>query len=258
MPSEIPPPGIPLMGNIFDVSPNNTWGSLDNLAKKSMCWGGHQIVFIGSVALLEELCDQTRFRKCVMGPVVAAVHDSLFTAYDHEKSWGIAHRIIMPPLTQEATDSPTIFNDMVEVVGDLTKKWSFAPKQCIKATEDLGLLLLAPATPRKRFSDEGLEIGGSLRRGDDGGDEANARLLSIGFISTDFPGKRAPCVPPIPRREKLEDSQIIDEVVTIFIGAATAANPVSYALYYLELDGKDYQLHSNGAFSIKPQGVHVL
>ena len=28
------PPGIPVLGNIFDVSPNNTWSSLNKLAKK--------------------------------------------------------------------------------------------------------------------------------------------------------------------------------------------------------------------------------
>lgn len=33
--------------------------------------------------------------------------------------------------------------------------------------------------------------------------------------------------------EKLSESRIIDEVVTMFIGAATSANLVSYALYYL-------------------------
>jgi hypothetical protein len=35
MPSPIPqPPGIPLLGNIFDVDPNNTWVSLKKLAEK--------------------------------------------------------------------------------------------------------------------------------------------------------------------------------------------------------------------------------
>jgi hypothetical protein len=30
------PPGVPLLGNIFDVNPSNTWGSLNKLAAK---WG---------------------------------------------------------------------------------------------------------------------------------------------------------------------------------------------------------------------------
>jgi hypothetical protein len=69
------------------------------------------------------------------------VHDSLFTAYDNEKSWGIAHRITKPHVTQEATDAA--FNDMTEVVPDLVKKWSSGTKQRVKATADLDLLLLA-------------------------------------------------------------------------------------------------------------------
>jgi hypothetical protein len=28
------PPGVPLLGNIFDVDPNNTWTSLNRLAEK--------------------------------------------------------------------------------------------------------------------------------------------------------------------------------------------------------------------------------
>lgn len=33
MPTEIPsPPGIPILGNVFDVNPNDTWTSLNKLA----------------------------------------------------------------------------------------------------------------------------------------------------------------------------------------------------------------------------------
>lgn len=35
MPNEIPaPPGVPILGNIFDVNPNETWNSLNKLAKE--------------------------------------------------------------------------------------------------------------------------------------------------------------------------------------------------------------------------------
>jgi hypothetical protein len=35
MPTEIPgPPGVPLLGNVFDVNPNETWNSLNKLAKQ--------------------------------------------------------------------------------------------------------------------------------------------------------------------------------------------------------------------------------
>ncbi len=39
MSSPIPqPPGVPLLGNIFDVDPNNTWWSLKTLAEKYGEW----------------------------------------------------------------------------------------------------------------------------------------------------------------------------------------------------------------------------
>lgn len=42
MPNEIPsPPGVPILGNIFDINPNETWNSLNKLAKEygRLCLG---------------------------------------------------------------------------------------------------------------------------------------------------------------------------------------------------------------------------
>ncbi|KAI1419004.1 cytochrome P450 [Xylaria sp. FL1777] len=123
------PPGLPLLGNIKDVDPNNTWWSLKKLAEK---YGeifqikvlGKPIVFVAGAALAEELCDEKRFRKFVGGPIVEiryTVHDALFTAFDNEPSWGIAHRIIAPKLSPSAlTDS---FNEMRDITNELLEKW---------------------------------------------------------------------------------------------------------------------------------------
>ena len=298
MPTKIPgPPGIPLLGNVFDIDPNETWNSLNKLAKQygmtavhgprqylvptsnlSFLKGsifkinalGHEIVFIGSVALLEEICDETRFRKCVTGPVVEiryAVNDSLFTAYDHEKSWGIAHRIMMPHLTQSATDN--LFGDMAEVIPDLTKKWSAGTKTRTLLTNDLDRLLLASCM-QSFFNQrvhvlEGTEppmisaMAGATM-------EAMKRPARPKFLTRllyqrrfekdtktmrDFAAqviKTRREQPETARKdildammngadpesgEKLSESQIIDEIISIFIGAATAPNLISYALYYL-------------------------
>ncbi|KAM0285829.1 hypothetical protein ACHAQH_001291 [Verticillium albo-atrum] len=123
------PPGVPLLGNIFDVNPNNTWGSLKKLSEQ---YGeifqikvlGHGIVFVASATLAEELCDEKRFRKYVGGPIVeirAAVHDALFTAYDHEESWGIGHRIIAPKLTPQSMADR--FEEMRDTASELIQKW---------------------------------------------------------------------------------------------------------------------------------------
>ncbi|PGH06118.1 hypothetical protein AJ80_08224 [Polytolypa hystricis UAMH7299] len=131
MASPIPQPrGVPLLGNIFDIDQKNTWGSLRKLADKhgpifKINALGHQIVFIGSAALLEEICDERRFRKCVTGPIVEirrAVHDSLFTAFHGEESWGIAHRIMAPHVTPVAVQ--TSVDGIQDCVGDLIRKWT--------------------------------------------------------------------------------------------------------------------------------------
>ena len=123
------PKGIPILGNIFDVKPSNTWWSLKKLAEE---YGeifqikvlNKTIVFVASAQLAEEICDEKRFRKYVGGPVVEiryAVHDALFTAYDHEASWGIAHRIIAPKLSPQAM--ALHFEDMRSTTAELINIW---------------------------------------------------------------------------------------------------------------------------------------
>ena len=236
---------------------------------------GHQIVFVGSVALLEEICDETRFRKCVTGPVVEirySVHDSLFTAYDKEPSWGIAHRIMKPFVTQEATDA--VFNDMAMVIPDLTKKWSASPKKRTRATDDLDVILLASCM--QCFFNQRIHVL-------DGPPEVRSKAWNMvqAYEGATMEALKRPTRPKVlnwfyqlrfydmtktmrsyaadivksrkdnpsqsrkdmldallngvdPQSgEKLKDSQVLDEIITIFIGAATAANLISYGLYYL-------------------------
>ncbi|KAK3368026.1 cytochrome P450 [Podospora didyma] len=147
------PPGVPILGNVFDVDPSNTWWSLKTLAEK---YGeifqikvlGHTIVFVASAALAEEICDEKRFQKYVGGPVVeirALVHDSLFTAYDHEESWGIHHRLIAPQLTPEAVNSH--FSELLACTDELITKWkTLGAATKIQPLEDLNRLNLEATT----------------------------------------------------------------------------------------------------------------
>ncbi|TGJ83178.1 hypothetical protein E0Z10_g5580 [Xylaria hypoxylon] len=123
------PPGLPLLGNIKDIDPNNTWSSLKKLSEK---YGeifqikvlGKTLLFVAGAALAEELCDEKRFRKFVGGPIVEiryTVHDALFTAFDNEPSWGIAHRIISPKLSPSALSDS--FNEMRDITSELLEKW---------------------------------------------------------------------------------------------------------------------------------------
>jgi cytochrome P450 len=105
---------------------------------------GHRIVFVASAALAEELCDQKRFRKYVGGPVVEiryTVHDSLFTAFDHEESWGVAHRIIAPQLTPTAVAGH--FDEVIRCTDELVAKWrGLDPNSRIRPLDDLNRLNL--------------------------------------------------------------------------------------------------------------------
>ncbi|KAJ5144821.1 hypothetical protein N7448_002213 [Penicillium atrosanguineum] len=269
------PPGVPILGNVFDVNPNETWNSLIQLSEK---YGpifkinalGKQIVFVSNVALLEEICDERRFRKCVTGPVVEmrkCANDCLFTAYDNEKIWGVAHRIMSPYVSKTATDN--CFNDMANVISDLTTKWTSGTKKRVLFTDDLDRLLMAsvmqcfygqraellegpepplvkaweritmeamkrPTRPKmltwilyQRGWDNDIKTmrdfaTGIIKHRKENPDDSRNDLLD-GLLNNTDPQTG----------ERLCDTSVVDEVVTMFIGAATAPNLVSYALYYL-------------------------
>jgi hypothetical protein len=268
------PPGIPIFGNIFDVNPNETWNSLNTLAKK---YGpifkikvlGKQIVFVGSVFLLQEICDERRFRKCVTGPIVEirhAVHDSLFSAYYYEESWGIAHRIMAPMVTASA--NLAVFGRMRETVFDLIKKWTSGSNQPVLVTDDLsrlnmlsGLLcffdqrlplLEGPEHPMIKAMEGATwesvkrptrpKVINWLfykRKFDNDTKTMRDFAASIVEIRKSQPTERKDMLHILlegkdpDTGKSLTDSQVIDEIITLFIGCSTAPNLVSYTLYYL-------------------------
>ncbi|RDW92808.1 putative cytochrome P450 [Aspergillus mulundensis] len=282
MPTPIPQPkGLPVLGNLFALDSKNPWGSFNKLAAASpsnrpifkISILGHDIVFVTSAALLEEICDETRFRKCVTGPIIeirAAVHDSLFTAYHSENEiWGIAHRIMKPLVSPEAIEG--VFNEMRETSDDLIRKWTASPKQRVNVTNDLDrsnheanmlaffhqkMAIMNGTEPaviascqnatmeamkrssrpkfltwlmghQKRYDsdikimrDYGAEIVRKRREEHpDGGPKDMLHALLHGVDNET--GK------------KLSESQVLDEIINIFIGSATAPNLLSFGLYYL-------------------------
>lgn len=231
---------------------------------------GTEIVFIGSASLLAEICDERRFRKCVTGPVVEirhAVHDGLFTAYDNEKIWGVAHRIMAPLLGKESVEesfvsmrdtaaqlvskwAPSAEGEKVDVLGDLKRITLQAVMRCffdqkrdclggaeppmIKAMDSATLeAVKRPTRPKimnwllyqrgfdrdtKTMRDFGTEVLKTRRaKGDDRKDMLHA-LMHAKDPETG---------------QQLDEQRIVDEIVTLCIGTATAPNLVAFALYYL-------------------------
>jgi cytochrome P450 len=194
-------------------------------------------------------------------------NDCLFTAYDNEKIWGIAHRIMSPYVTKSATDK--CFDDMANVIQDLTKKWTLRTKKRVLLTDDLDRLLMAsvmqcfygqraellegPKPPLieawERITTEAMKrptrpkmLNWLLYQSGFERDIKTMRDFAIGIIKTrkeNPEDSRHDLLDGLLNKtdpqtgERLNDTQVIDEVVTMFIGAATSPNLVSYALYYL-------------------------
>ncbi|KAJ6111170.1 hypothetical protein N7486_003405 [Penicillium sp. IBT 16267x] len=220
MASEIPqPPGVPLLGNVLDVNPNETWGSLIKLSEK-----------------YEEICDEKRFRKCVTGPVVEMrqlANNCLFTAYDNENIWGVSHRIMAPYVTEAAADK--CYSDMANVIPDLTKKWTSGINKKVLTTNDLIRIDILEG-PEHPLIHAWESITWEAMKRPTRPKMLNWLLYECGF-KKNIKYMRDYATEIVKSRKEnpaqLTDTQVIDEVVTMFIGAATSADLVAFALYYL-------------------------
>ncbi|KAJ0339687.1 hypothetical protein KNSL1_011894 [Colletotrichum chrysophilum] len=116
---EIPePPRVPLLGNVTDIDMEYPLGSVDIL--------GQKLVWVNTHALVNEICDDKRFKKSIEGDLEIlreAVHDGLFTSKGvEEENWGVAHRVLMSafgPLSIRG-----MFDDMHDIAAQLAMKWA--------------------------------------------------------------------------------------------------------------------------------------
>lgn len=205
------------------------------------------------------------------GPVVEirqAVHDSLFTAYADEESWGIAHRIMAPQITPDAVES--VFSGMTETMGDLIQKWTSEGGKRVDISNDLDRLNHAAnmlcffnqrlhcvdgpepslITAMQESTLEAMKrptrpallnwfLQGSFDKNINTMREYGAQIVEHrksnptdkkDMLDTLLNGKD-------PESGKsLTDSQVLDEIINIFIGSATAPNLIAFALYYLMLN----------------------
>ncbi|KAK3934521.1 cytochrome P450 monooxygenase [Diplogelasinospora grovesii] len=269
------PPGVPFLGNIFDVNPNNTWSSLKTLAEK---YGeifqikvlGQTIVFVAGAALAEEICDEKRFRKYVGGPIVEiryAVHDALFTAFDNEESWGIAHRIIAPHLTTQSVAG--LFDEMCDTASELIEKWKgLGNNNAVLAIDELNRLNLETTTLTFYGKKLNCLTGPDhpmLKGMEDSTSEAMKRPTRPKLLNSLIYGRKFKSATNIMRTyaaelvqyrkdnptdrhdllwslmnakdpetgKALTDSQVIDEIVSMPIGSSTAPCLIATAIHFL-------------------------
>ncbi|WP_328492453.1 cytochrome P450 [Streptomyces sp. NBC_00414] len=85
---------------------------------------GKEIVFVWGAGLTGELADESRFAKHVglgvanLRPVAG---DGLFTAYNHEPNWQLAHDVLAPGFSREAMEGYHAM--MLGVASRLTDRW---------------------------------------------------------------------------------------------------------------------------------------
>ncbi|MFF4655877.1 cytochrome P450 [Streptomyces sp. NPDC001381] len=85
---------------------------------------GREFVFVGGAELAADMADESRFAKHVglgianLRPVVG---DALFTAYNHEPNWQLAHDVLAPGFSREAMAA--YHPMMLDVADRLTGHW---------------------------------------------------------------------------------------------------------------------------------------
>ncbi|KAL4888488.1 cytochrome P450 [Aspergillus ambiguus] len=270
------PKGYPIVGNLFEIDTENPWGSFNRLALEHEYWPifkvkllDKELVFITGAALVEEVCDEARFRKFISTPIAEyrhAVHCGLFTAYEEEMDdRGIAYRIMKPLVSMQAVTE--VYSDMQKTISYLIKKW-IAGSGTVDVTNDLDRL--NHATAMLCFFNQDIDcVNGPeppvIHSLEASTHEATRRASRPKLLTTLFHQKtyddyiktmRDYSAAIIARRKayptdktdmlnalmngkdpqsgnSLNESQIQDEIIECFIGTTTAPNLISFALYYL-------------------------
>ncbi|MFI2433382.1 cytochrome P450 [Streptomyces sp. NPDC018693] len=127
-----PPHRLPLLGDVLGVS--RTTPLQDSLRHARQLGPifrrrvfGKEFVFVWGADLAADLADETRFAKHVglgianLRPVVG---DALFTAYNHEPNWQLAHDVLAPGFSREAMAG--YHPMMLDVARQLTDHWDRA------------------------------------------------------------------------------------------------------------------------------------
>ncbi|KAI3394039.1 hypothetical protein diail_3304 [Diaporthe ilicicola] len=153
VPTEIGgPPGLPFVGNIFDLQDEVPLRAIERIADIhgpifKVRAPGRESIMVSGFDLFDELCDETRFYKLLGGKLAEAADASgkprgLFTQKsEKEDDWGQAHRILMPAFGPLAVAE--MFDEMHDIASQLVLKWARqGPTHKIQASEDFSRLTL--------------------------------------------------------------------------------------------------------------------
>ncbi|MFF4394289.1 cytochrome P450 [Streptomyces sp. NPDC001480] len=124
-----PPHRLPLLGDVLGVDRRTPLQDSMRFARRlgpifRRKAFGNEFVFVAGARLAADLADETRFAKHVglgvanLRPVAG---DGLFTAYNHEPNWQLAHDVLAPAFSREAMAG--YHPMMLDVAGRLTGHW---------------------------------------------------------------------------------------------------------------------------------------
>ncbi|KAL5593009.1 hypothetical protein FOBRF1_012111 [Fusarium oxysporum] len=144
------PRGLPYLGNITEFRSED---SLQDLTRLHDTYGDifrmrfpgiDSVIFVGSNKLVNEVCDESRFKKTVQAELAEArllAGDGLFTAHNEEENWGVAHRILMPAFGPVAIRG--MFDEMHDIASQMALKWArYGSSHPIPASDDFTRLAL--------------------------------------------------------------------------------------------------------------------
>ncbi|NJP48719.1 cytochrome P450 [Streptomyces sp. SBST2-5] len=126
-----PPYRLPLLGDVIGASRRTPlqdslkYASLGPVFRRNAF--GKEFVFVWGARLVADLADESRFAKHVglgvanLRPVAG---DGLFTAYNHEPNWQLAHDVLAPGFSREAMAG--YHTVMLSVAERLTGHWDRA------------------------------------------------------------------------------------------------------------------------------------
>ncbi|WP_213958141.1 cytochrome P450 [Variovorax sp. dw_954] len=143
------PPMKLLLGNIGELDSKAPIQSMMRLAREyggiyKLTLAGKDVHVVSSQALVDELCDESRFVKRISGPLKHIrdfAGDGLFTAYNSEPNWAKAHRLLMPAFGPIGVRS--MFDRMVDIADQMFVKWErFGPSGVIDVTDNMTRLAL--------------------------------------------------------------------------------------------------------------------
>ncbi|MEU5705374.1 cytochrome P450 [Streptomyces flaveolus] len=124
-----PPRRLPLLGDVLGADRHRPLQDSMRFARElgpvfRRRAFGKEFVFVWGARLVADLADESRFAKHVglgvanLRPVAG---DGLFTAYNHEPNWQLAHDVLAPGFSREAMEG--YHGMMLAVAGRLTDHW---------------------------------------------------------------------------------------------------------------------------------------